>query len=301
MSSNHHQLLGAIEAGGTKWVCAVGTLDDGILEERVIPTGEPSETLPAVFAAFEELQGQFGRVAAIGVGTFGPVMVRHDAPDYGTILNSPKRAWQGFSYVDSLASLFGSGTPVVVDTDVNAAALAEAGQTGNRGDQTLVYVTIGTGIGGGVVSNGQLWHGRLHPEIGHIMVPESSLEPGPGFSCCPFHDSCLEGKASGTAIFERWGQAAEELPADHLAWKVEADYLASMAVSLTATFSPDLIVFGGGVAKFEPLLPMVREQFVSRAGGYWTFPPVEDYLVKSGMDDRAGLHGALMLAAKERH
>lgn len=297
MREDHRHLLGAIEAGGTKWICAVGTPVGEVIEEVVVRTRRPAETLPEVRAAFDGLQERHGEIGAMGIGTFGPVGVARRDPDYGVILNSPKTAWRGFDYLAAMEEYLGRGFPVVVDTDVNAAALAEDRADSNREVTSLIYVTVGTGIGGGMIQEGKIWHGRQHPEMGHLLVPESSKEQDPGFSACPFHGFCVEGKASGTAMKKRWGRGAEELPEGHPGWELEAEYLASMAVSLTAGCSPDRIVFGGGVMRCDTLMAMIREKFSALAGGYWELPPVEDYLAKSVLNDRAGLRGALLLAA----
>lgn len=293
---HENHLLGAIEAGGTKWVCAVGTGEDGILEETVVATGSPSKTLVEVFAAFDAWQKEYGPLTAMGIGTFGPVVVDRESDAYGTILNSPKRAWRGFDFVAAMEEHLGQGFPVALDTDVNAAVLAER-EAFAAPPGSLVYLTVGTGIGGGVIVDGKIGHGRMHPEMGHLLVPELAGEPRPGFSSCEFHASCIEGKASGTAMRERWGMKAEELPEGHDGWELEAEYLASLAVSLTAAFSPDCLVFGGGVMSHEPLLPMIREHFSRLAGAYWDLPPMSDYLCKSALQNRAGLQGALALAA----
>lgn len=291
-------VLGAIEAGGTKWVCGVGTAADGIIEEIVVPTGQPDATLPAVVAAFQDLQRHHGRVTALGVATFGPVGVRPDVAGYGVIQNTPKPGWRGFDFLSAMTACFGARLPMVVETDVNAAAWAESRQPANRDCGSLIYLTVGTGIGGGMVLDKRIWKGRGHPEMGHLLVPESSLELASGFSSCPFHKHCLEGKASGTAMRERWGSSAETWPDDHPGWDLEVDYLAAAVVSLTAGWAPERIVFGGGVVESEPLLPMVRERFLELAGGYWEAPPLDQYVVRSSLKNRAGLVGALMLAAE---
>lgn len=294
---NGEPSLGALEAGGTKWVCAVGTASGGVREEVVVPTGTPGETLPKVFAAFDGLQERHGRVDALGVGTFGPVGVNPEGPDYGVIGNTPKPGWGGFDLRVALRGYFGAGIPMTFETDVNAAAVAESEVPENRDAATLAYLTVGTGIGGGVISGGKIWHGRGHPEIGHLPVPESSREPTSGFSSCPFHRACIEGKASGSAMEKRWGEPAQNWPEDHPGWDLEADYLAALVLSLTAAWAPDRIVFGGSVVLFEPLLPLVRNKFEKMAGGYWQLPPLENYLVVSSLGNRAGLVGALALAA----
>jgi len=291
-----HELVGAIEAGGTKWVCAVGTRDGEIVEECVVATGGPRDTMAAVFAFFSGWQRQHGAIAAMGVGTFGPVVVDRDSERYGTILNSPKKAWRGFNFIAALEGHFGPGFPVALDTDVNAAVLAERAALPQK-PANLVYLTVGTGIGGGAMVDGRIVHGWMHPEIGHLLVPESAREPRPGFSSCEFHRSCIEGKASGTAMWQRWGRKAEELPDGHEGWQLEGEYLASLAVSLTAAFSPDCLVFGGGVMRREVLLPLIREHFSCLAGSYWDLPPLGDYLRGTALQDRAGLRGALALTA----
>lgn len=290
--------MGAIEAGGTKWVCAVGRANGKLLEEVVVETRHPEETVPVVAKAFEDLQGRHGSISAIGIGTFGPVKVDEKASDYGVIQKTPKEGWTGFDYRKAMVDVFGRKLPLLIDTDVNAAVLAESLEPANRSCRDLIYITVGTGIGGGMISNGVLWHGRTHPEMGHLVVPESALEPVPGFTSCPFHTFCIEGKASGTAMKERWGTPAQDLTEDHPAWALESDYLASMVMTLTATFTPDRIIFGGGVFLFQPLLEMVRTRFSQISGGYWDLSPMSEYIVGSSLSNRAGLKGALLLAGR---
>ena len=293
------KVVGAIEAGGTKWVCAMGYADGEILEEVVVPTRSPDETMPLVRAAFDQLQERHGAISGIGIASFGPLGVNPDKASYGVIQETPKEGWKGFDYLSEMRACLGEEVVVTVDTDVNAAALAEIVQPEHRDCSTLIYVTVGTGIGGGVVADGKIWHGRGHPEIGHLLVPESSLEPEPGFSSCPFHQNCIEGKASGTAMRKRWGSAPTEWPDDHPGWELEAEYLAGLVVILTAVWVPDRVVFGGGVVQFGPLLPMVRKKFVELAGNYWDTPPVGQYIMPSSLRNRAGLSGALMLSSRD--
>ena len=221
-------LWGGIEAGGTKFVCAVATDANDILAESRFPTTTPAETIERAVAFFREHQGS-GGLAALGIASFGPVDPNPNSPTFGTITTTPKPGW---AHTD-LAGAIGEAlsVPVGFDTDVNGAALAEYRWGAAEGLDTFVYLTIGTGIGGGCVANGKLVHGLIHPEMGHIRVPhDRDHDPFPGV--CPFHGDCLEGLAAGPAIESRWGQRAETLPADHPAWPLEANYLALGLVNI---------------------------------------------------------------------
>ena len=286
----------AIEAGGTKWVCAIGTEDGNIIEEQLINTGAPDETLPLVIKALKKLQNDHGKIESIGIGSFGPIGLNPSSTDYGTFINTPKEGWTGYNIIQPLEEAFGKELPIYLDTDVNTAVYAESLLGAGKGLQNICYVTIGTGIGGGVISDGKLIKGRMHPEIGHVPVTESALEPSPSFSSCPFHDNCIEGKASGTAMKGRWGENPDKMPG--IAWNLQAQYLAQLAITLTACYSPDLIILGGGVMKHKSLLPLIKREFEARSGNYWKLPPLDDYLVVTSLDDRAGLVGALLLAPK---
>ena len=297
MTDQPPPLLAGIEAGGTKSVCAVAHDPEKPLREVRFPTTSPEDTLGRAIAFFREATEEFGSIRAMGVGTFGPANVDPRSPGYGGILTTPKEGWEGFNLVTSLRDGIGEPVPIAIDTDVNAAAVGESEFGAGLNCRTICYVTVGTGIGGGLLVEGQPLHGRMHPEIGHIVVPDFD-EPGRAVSNCPFHDACLEGRASGPAIEKRWGQPATGLPADHPAWDLEARYLAAGAVTLTASWSPDIIILGGGVLRNDGLIGRVRREFQSLAGEYWTLPPLENYLCTPGLGDNAGIVGALTLASR---
>lgn len=297
--SGSRPLLGAVEAGGTKFVCAVGRGPDELLAETRFPTGDPEATLARTVAFLREAAAAHGRLAAVGVGSFGPVRLDPDAPGWGRIADTPKPGWSDADVVGPLQREL--EVPVAFDTDVNAAALGEWRWGAGRGADPLVYVTVGTGIGGGGLAGGRLLHGLLHPEMGHLPVRrDPGRDPFPG--TCPFHGDCLEGLACGPAIEARWGRPAEELPADHPAWALEADYLAQGALGITLVLSPRRIVLGGGVMEAPGLLDRVRARFVDALGGYLRAPElgagIDRYLVAPGLGSRAGVLGALALAER---
>lgn len=280
-------LWGAIEAGGTKFNLAVGTTPHDIQHELRIPTTSPEETLGRAVAFFKE----HGPIDGLGLGCFGPLDI-----DAGTIVNTPKPGWQGFPVVEHLRSAL--GVPIAFDTDVNAAALAEGRWGAAQGFAHHVYVTIGTGIGGGVIVRGQPLHGLIHPELGHMRIKRHSDDLD-FEGICPFHDDCLEGLASGPAMKSRTGVAAENLDIDDIAWDIEADCLAQMCHNLCLTLSPECIVLGGGVMAKPGLLEKVQTRFVevmssyvdviNKAGG------VEKFIRASALDGKAGLYGAFAL------
>lgn len=280
-------LLGAIEAGGTKFICAVGTERGEIIVEIRIDTTGPAETMERA-ATFFERSGH--KLAAIGIASFGPLELNRSAPNYGFITSTPKREWRDFDIVGTLHRHRHFEVPIGFDTDVNAAALAEHRWGAAQGLHTFLYVTVGTGIGGGAMVEGSILHGRSHPEMGHIRVSHDlAVDPFPGV--CPYHGDCLEGLASGVAIEKRWGTPAPLLPDDHPAWALEADYLALGCANWIATLSPQRIILGGGVMR-PHLFPMLRER-VTRLLGDYMKPPE---LVQSPLNDRAGVFGALVLA-----
>jgi len=273
------QLLGAIEAGGTKWVCAVGTGPDDLQALVTFATTSPDETLAH---AIDFFRGH--GVEAVGVGSFGPVDLAA-----GRITTTPKPGWANTDVVAPLAQAL--GVPVAFDTDVNAAALGEWRWGAARGRETVCYVTVGTGIGGGLLANGKLVHGLVHPEIGHMLIPHDRARD-PFAGACPFHGDCFEGLASGTALRARWGRAGEELDDEPGVWALEAEYLALGVVNITCAVSPQCVVLGGGVMKQPPLLPLVRERVNELLAGYVAAPE----LASPALGDRAGVVGALELA-----
>lgn len=282
-------LYGALEAGGTKMVLAVSDERLNMLDRLTLPTKTPSETMPAMIDFFRER-----RVDALGVGTFGPVNLHADSPNYGTITATPKLAWRGYPLLRAFREAL--HIPCAIDTDVNAAALGEVALGAGRGVKNCVYVTVGTGIGGGVYSEGSLVHGLLHPEVGHFYVSPHPDDPMPQ-GMCPYHGACLEGMASGPAIEKRWGVTARELPADHTAWRLEAYYLAQMCQTLLTIVSPEKIILGGGVMGQKQLFPMVRAETKRLLNGY--LAGLEDFdalIVPPDCYPDSGLMGALLLA-----
>lgn len=288
-------LLGGIEAGGTKFVCAVGTGPDDVRAEARIPTTTPDETLARVLAFFRE-QARGTPLAALGLATFGPVDLDPRSPTFGFITSTPKPGWVHTDLAGSLGR--GLGLPVAVDTDVNGAALAEHRWGTLRGCDPAVYVTVGTGVGGGAVVNGKTVHGAVHPEMGHLRVPhDRARDPFPGV--CAYHGDCLEGLASAPAMRSRWSVDPETLSADHPGWELEASYLALGLASVVAVLSPQRIVLGGGLMRAPGLLPRVRERLVALIGGYLRSPSLDDiegYVAASSLGERAGVLGAIALA-----
>jgi len=281
--------LGGIEAGGSKFVCGVGTGPDDLKTIR-IPTTTPEETIAAVLAFFRE----HSDVTAIGIGSFGPVDLRPGSPRFGWITSTPKLAWQNFDLASAIGRAL--GVPIGFDTDVNAAALGEARWGAAKGISDFLYLTVGTGIGGGAIIRNQVLHGLLHPEMGHIRIPHDfTIDPYPGG--CPFHGDCFEGLASGPAIEARWGAPPEALPAEHPAWTLEAHYLAHALSNFVMTLSPKRIVIGGGVMEQAHLFPLVRQELTRILGGYIGLEvEMDSFVVAPQLGGYAGVLGALVLA-----
>ncbi|MGD8494962.1 MAG: ROK family protein [Gemmatimonadales bacterium] len=291
-------LVGAIEAGGTKFVCAVGTGPDDIRRETRFPTGDPGPTIDRAIEFFRTATAELEPLGAVGIGSFGPLDLRPDSPTRGSITATPKPNWSGTPFVDRVRGAL--DVPVAFDTDVNAAALGEWRWGAGQGLDAVAYVTVGTGIGGGVVYEGRPLHGMLHPELGHLPMPrDPDVDPFAGV--CPFHGDCLEGLASGPALEARWGTPGTELPSDHPAWELEAEYLALGCLAIALTLAPQRIVLGGGVMEQRQLFPLVRRRFERALGGYLPGTPAADadtYLVPPGLGARAGLCGALALGLR---
>jgi fructokinase len=292
------QPFGAIEAGGTKFVCLVGTGPDDIRAETRFPTTTPERTLQQAIDFLSAEQDRQGPLAAVGIASFGPVDLRRDSPTYGYITSTPKPGWANVAIAGAAGAAL--GVPVGFDTDVNAAALAEQRWGAGRGLHSFIYLTIGTGIGGGGLLDGKLTHGLVHPEMGHIRVPHDlGADPFPGI--CPFHGDCLEGLASGPAMQARWRQPAEELPDDHPAWALEARYLALALATFVCTLSPQRIVMGGGVMSKPLLFPMIRRHVLELLNNYVRAPEllqrIDSFIVPPALGHRAGALGGLALAA----
>jgi fructokinase len=287
-------IFGCIEAGGTKFVCGVGTGPDD-LELASFPTLSPERTLDSVLAFFRERAGS--QLSAVGIGSFGPVDLRPDSPTFGYITSTPKPGWQQYDLAGTVGRAL--EVPVGFDTDVNAAAAGEARWGAGRGIANFIYLTVGTGIGGGAIVNGEVIHGLLHPEMGHIRVPHD-LVTDPYAGGCPYHQDCLEGLASGPAMQARWRTPAQDLSFDHPAWKLEARYLALGLATWVCTLSPERIVLGGGVMQQEQLFPMIRRELAQLLNGYIrasaVLEEIDQYVVPPQLGKRAGVLGAMVLA-----
>jgi fructokinase len=291
------RFFGAVEAGGTKFVCAIGDDRGQILAQQRFPTADPISTLAAAQAFLEQGVRDFGALAAIGVASFGPVELDKRSARYGFIGLTPKAGWSSTDIAGAFARQF--ACPIGFDTDVNAAALAEHRWGAARNVENLVYLTIGTGIGGGLIIAGAPLHGLMHPEIGHIYPRRHPLDADFA-GVCPFHRDCLEGVASGPAILARTGASLQDLDQSHPQWEIEADYLGQLCALLVFTVSPQRIVMGGGVMSQARLLPLIRQRLLHWLGGYINrskiLSGVDRYVVAPDLGDRAGVLGALLLA-----
>jgi len=292
-------VFGAIEGGGTKFVCAVGTGPDDLVITQ-FPTTSPEATIHSAVTFLKERSG--GRLQAVGVGSFGPVDLRPSSPTFGYVTSTPKPGWQNFDFAGAVRN--GLDVPVGFDTDVDAAALGEARWGAAQSISDFLYLTVGTGIGAGVIVNGQILHGLVHPEVGHIRIPHNrQRDPYPG--CCPFHGDCLEGLACGPSMEKRWGKPARELPIDHPAWALEAHYLALGLTNWVCTLSPKRMILGGGVMQQQSLFPLVRAELIRLLNGYVRskdlLENVEQYVVPPKLGNRAGIAGALVLAEQAYH
>lgn len=285
--------LGAIEAGGTKFVCGIADKEGNVLERVSFPTETPEITLQKVYNFFKN-KG----VEAIGVGSFGPIDPNPSSETYGYITKTPKKYWSDFNLIGELQKKL--NVSMVFDTDVNSAALGEATWGAAKGLKNCLYLTIGTGIGGGILVSGKLVHGMLHPEMGHIFVrrhPDDSY-----VGKCPFHKDCFEGLASGPAIEERWGVKAYELSVSHKAWEFEAYYIAQALVNYILIISPERIILGGGVMKQFQLFPLIRKNVKEMLNNYVQtkeiLENIDKYIVSPALGDNAGLLGCIALVLK---
>jgi fructokinase len=296
MKNNNH-LYGGIEGGGTKFVCAIGTGPNNIRAEARFQTTTPEETMTQAMDFFKQQEISLGKLASIGFACFGPLDPNPASPTYGHILPTPKPHWTGANVVGMLRSAF--DIPINFDTDVNGAALGEWRWGKAQGLQTFIYLTVGTGIGGGAYVEGKLLHGLIHPEMGHIAV-RHDFNKDPFEGICPFHGDCFEGLASGIAIENRWGQRGDALPNDHPAWELEADYIAQALANYSFMLSPQRIIIGGGVGSLPHLLPSIQQRTKELINGYIQSPVVleniESYIVSPGLGNRSGMLGAIALA-----
>jgi fructokinase len=290
-------LYAGIEAGGTKWICAVARPSGEILEKTQVMTLSPSETIPRVIAFLKERSSAHGKLQGIGIGSFGPLDLDSASATYGFLTTTPKPGWANINLAGAFRETF--ELPVGFDTDVNAAALGEARWGAAQGLTDFVYLTIGTGIGGGGMVNGKLIHGLVHPEMGHLRLPhDPQRDPFPGI--CPYHGDCLEGLASGPALEARWGVRGEMLPADHPAWELEAHYLALGLVNIICTLSPRRIILGGGVMQQAQLFPLIRQNVQRLLNSYIQSASltnsIDEYIVPPALGNRSGVMGAIALA-----
>jgi fructokinase len=286
-------LFGGMEGGGTKFVCAVGTGPDDLREEIRFATTAPDETLARAVAFFKK-----HNVAAIGLAPFGPLDLDPASPCYGSITATPKPGWSEANILAAFRRAF--DIPLAFDLDVNAAAIGEyTFIPANHVLDSLVYFTIGTGIGAGVIANGKIVHGLTHPEAGHMRLPhERSKDPFPGN--CPFHADCFEGLAAGPALEARWGQSGDSLPDNHPAWELEAGYIAAALANVILTISPRRIILGGGIMERRFLFPLIRAQVKELLNSYITSPvfagELDDFVVPPALGKRSGVLGALAMA-----
>ncbi|UJF16107.1 ROK family protein [Jeotgalibaca sp. MA1X17-3] len=282
---------GSIEAGGTKFVLAIGNKNLEIMERISIPTSTPSETIPKIIEFFKKFN-----VCAIGLGCFGPIDLKKDSPTYGYITNTPKIDWQMFDIVGVLEKEL--AVPILFTTDVNAACYGEYVAGAAKGLSSCVYYTIGTGIGAGAMNMGEFVEGFSHPEMGHMIVRKVEADTYEGN--CPFHRDCLEGLAAGPAIEKRTGIKGQEMGQDDPTWDFVADYLAQAIYNTTLILSPEKIILGGGVIKQPQLLPKIKEKFKQLLNEYVSYPHIDEYLVLPTLGDNPGTIGCLALAKKKQ-
>ena len=292
-------LIAGVEAGGTKIVCALARPNGKVLEQARIPTQDPHATFAEIAHFYDAVTERHGSVAAAGIASFGPLDLDPSSATYGCLLNTPKPGWSGIDIRSSIASILGA--PAVIDTDVNCAAMAEMREGAAQGLDRICYVTVGTGIGVGILETGRTNAGAGHPEVGHIAVPHA---PGDLFEgICPSHGDCLEGLACGPAMQTRWGCAAEDLPEGHAGWAYAAHYIAALCTNLTYTVRPQRIVVGGGVLSRASLMGAIRDAYRDRMAGYALdrFSALPDtFIVPADLvDPSAGIVGALAMAASQ--
>ncbi|MDL2318362.1 ROK family protein [Eubacteriales bacterium OttesenSCG-928-A19] len=287
-------MLGALEAGGTKMVCSTGDAQGQIFSTVSFPTATPEETMPQIIAYFRD-QG----VEALGVGSFGPVDLRPTSPTYGYITSTPKLPWRFYPLLQTLRDSL--SIPIGFGTDVGLAAIGEHSLGAAAGLDSCIYVTVGTGVGAGIIVDNELVQGLVHPEFGHFWLRPHPDDPSPhGF--CPYHDGCVEGLANGPSIEKRWGQKAHLLPPEHPAWELERYYLAQMCMTAIVVLSPERIILGGGVMQQTHLFPGIRKHVQEMLGDYVQhraiLEEIDTYIVPPGLGGNSGVTGALLLAAR---
>ncbi len=290
------KFFGGIEAGGTKFVCTVGSGPNNIVAETRFPTTGPEETLGKAISFFKEYQKD-RKLDALGIATFGPLDLNPNSTTYGYITKTPKPGWSDVDFLGVMEAEL--KIPIGFDTDVNGALLGEHRWGAAQGLDNSIYLTIGTGIGGGAMINGKLVHGLVHPEMGHVMLPPRADDPDPEGHCA-YHGNCLEGMAAGPALEKKWSIRAENLPKDHPAWDLEAYYLATALHGFICTLSPQRIVLGGGVMNQRHLFSLVRHKTQKSLRDYVQHPVllenIDTYIVPPALGNKAGVLGAIALA-----
>jgi fructokinase len=295
-------IFGGIEAGGTKFVCVVGNGPGDIQEEIRFPTTDPSQTLKQAVDFFKSYEDKNNKLTSLGIASFGPIDLNPNSRTYGYVTSTPKPGWANTDVVGYFKRHF--EIPIAWDTDVNGAAIGEGKWGAGKGLENFIYLTIGTGIGGGAIINGAPLHGLVHPEMGHMQMPHD-WQKDPYKGKCPYHGDCFEGMAAGPALNERWGQPAETLGADHPAWDLEAHYIALALQTFICSFSPQRIILGGGVMQQEQIFRLIREKVKFYLNGYVQAPEilekVDEYIVPPGLGNQAGMLGAIAMAQQIAH
>ena len=294
------ELFGGIEAGGTKFICIVASGPDNVLAETRCPTTKPEETLKQAVDFFQEQNRKLKEpLVSIGIACFGPVDLDPSSSTFGFITSTPKPSWSNTDIVGTIKEAM--NLPVAMDTDVNGAAVGEWTWGAGKGLDDFIYLTIGTGIGGGGIINGKTLHGLVHPEMGHMRIPHD-IQADPYNGACPYHGDCFEGLAAGPSLRARWGQAGETLPMDHPAWQLEANYIALAVQNLVCTLSPKRVILGGGVMEQPNLLPLVRMKVTEYLNSYVQSPEIlkniDHYIVAPKLGSQAGVMGAVALAQR---
>lgn len=281
--------IGAIEAGGTKFVCAIGDVEGNIIEKTSVQTRQPDETLAEVFAFFDQYP-----IKAMGISSFGPIGIDPNKDNYGYVLSTPKPGWSHFDFLGNMKRRY--NIPFAWTTDVNGAAYGELKKGNAQGKNSCIYLTVGTGIGAGVVINGEIFSGIGHPEMGHIHLKRHPQDIDFG-GTCPFHQDCLEGLAAGPSLEARTGIRGENLPEDHEVWNIQAYYIAQALMSYVLTLGPEIIILGGGVMNQNHMLTKIRQSFIDQMAGYMETPDVNEYIVRWGLPNESGIIGSILLAA----
>ncbi|WP_159459186.1 ROK family protein [Helcococcus massiliensis] len=284
-------MYGAIEAGGTKFVLAVADEKLNILDKKVIATRDSESTMRDVFNFFDS----YKNLRSIGIGSFGPIDVVKSSKTYGYITSTPKKGWRNFNFLGSMKDRY--QIPIAFTTDVNAACLGENILGSGMGLSSCLYLTVGTGVGGGAIVNGEFVEGFGHPEMGHILIKKDPVDDFEGV--CPYHGSCLEGLVSGPSLQARYGLSGKDIEKDHEIWNILGSYLAQALVNYTLILRPEIIILGGGVMKQNQLFESIKYNFEKMINNYVTYPDIDKYIVRPELEDNAGIMGALLLAERE--